>query len=214
MQRSIIRSRPRQRGEASIDLSQRETRISGFGYVSIVHRRNWLMKIVGALRPTLLAGVAAFLAMTAPVIAQNTRGSATGPTTAKGYDHPDQFIHLKPVKPADNMYPVIAHPEQEQQGRGKLAELERKTGKKPNFLVFLLDDVGWMDPGFNGGGIAVGNETPTMDKLANEGLNLTSAYSTPSCSPSRATIHTGQNPLHHGILRPPNMASRAGWTAQ
>jgi hypothetical protein len=142
MQRSIIRSRPRQRGQASIDLSQRETRIFGFGYVSVAHRRNWLMKIVCALRPTLLAGVAAFLAMTAPVIAQNIRGSATGPTTAKGYDHPDQFIHLTPVKPADNMYPVIAHPEQEQQARGKLAELERKTGKKPNFIVFLMDDVG------------------------------------------------------------------------
>jgi hypothetical protein len=100
--------------------------------------------------------------MTAPAIAQNVRGSATSPTTARGYDHPDQFIHLTPVKPVDNMYPVFAHPEQEQQGRGKLAELQRKTGKKPNILIFLLDDVGWMDPGFNGGGIAVGNETPTM----------------------------------------------------
>jgi arylsulfatase len=60
-----------------------------------------------------------------------------------------------------------------------------------------------MDPGFNGGGDAVGNATPNMDRLASEGLILTSAYSTPSCSPTRATIHTGQNPLHHGILRPP-----------
>jgi hypothetical protein len=42
-------------------------------------------------------------------------------------------------------------------------------------------------PPSNGGGIAPGNETPTMDKLASEGLVLTSAYSTPSCSPSRAT---------------------------
>ena len=45
--------------------------------------------------------------------------------------------------------------------------------------------------------------TPTMDKLAAGGLILTSAYSTPSCTPSRATIHTGQTPLHHGLLRPP-----------
>jgi hypothetical protein len=58
-------------------------------------------------------------------------------------------------------------------------------------------------PGFNGGGAALGNDTPVMDRLANEGLILTSAYSTPSCSPTRATIHTGQNPLQHGILRPP-----------
>jgi arylsulfatase A-like enzyme len=168
------------------------------------------MKIVGALQFCLLTGIIAIATTSPAAIAQNIRGSATGPTTAKGYDHPDQFIHLKPVKPADNMYPVIAHPEQEQQARGKLADFERKTGKKPNLIIFLLDDVAWTDPGFNGGGIAVGNETPTMDKLANEGLILTSAYSTPTCSPSRATIHTGQNPLHHGILRPPMYGEPGG----
>ncbi|AUB84571.1 hypothetical protein [Candidatus Thiodictyon syntrophicum] len=54
----------------------------------------------------------------------NLRGASTGPTTAKGYDHPDQFIHLKDVKPADNMYPAVPHPEQEQQARKKLAALE------------------------------------------------------------------------------------------
>lgn len=140
----------------------------------------------------------------------NPRGSATGPTTARGYDHPDQFIHLKDVKPADNMYPVVTHSEQDREARSKLAALEQRFGKKPNVLIFLMDDVGWMDPGFNGGGIAVGNETPVMDKLANEGLILTSAYSTPSCSPSRATIHTGQNPLHHGILRPPMYGEAGG----
>lgn len=142
--------------------------------------------------------------------AQDLRGSATGPTTAKGYDHPDQFIHLKDVKPAENMFPVIAHPEQERAAQDKLAGLERRTGKKPNVLIFLLDDVGWLDPGFNGGGIAVGNETPEMDRLANAGMVLTSAYSTPTCSPSRATIHTGQNPLHHGILRPPMYGEPGG----
>ena len=161
-----------------------------------------------------LVAVLAFVAMNFAVpgaaVGQNIRGSTTGPTTAKGYDHPDQFVHMKDVKPADNMYPVIPHPEQEQQAREKLTALEKKFGKKPNIVIFLLDDVGWMDPGFNGGGIAVGNETPAMDKLAAGGLVLTSAYSTPSCSPSRATIHTGQNPLHHGILRPPMYGEAGG----
>jgi len=168
------------------------------------------MKITSAQRNSLLAGIVAVTMATTPAVGQDTRGSTSGPTSARGYDHPDQFVHLKTLKPADNMYPVIAHPEQEQQARGKLAPLEGKTGKKPNFLVFLLDDVAWMDPGFNGGGIAVGNETPTMDKLANEGLNMTSAYSTPACSPSRATILTGQNPLHRGILRPPMYGEPGG----
>ena len=119
-------------------------------------------------------------------------------------------MHLEDVKPADNMYPVIQHPEQDKAAQDKLAALQQKTGKKPNILIFLLDDVGWMDPGFNGGGVAVGNATPNMDKLANEGLLLTSAYSTPSAPRSRATIHTGQNPLHHGILRPPMYGEPGG----
>jgi arylsulfatase len=97
--------------------------------------------------------------------AQNARGSATGPTTAKGYDHPGQYLHVQDVKPADNMYPVIQHPEQDAEARQKLAALEKRFGKKPNILVFLMDDVGWWDPGFNGGGVAVGNATPVMDKL-------------------------------------------------
>jgi len=140
----------------------------------------------------------------------NIRGSANGPLAAKGYSHPDQFIHLKSTKPADNMFPVIPHPEQDKRAREKLAALQRKFGKRPNIVVFLLDDVGWMDPGFNGGGVAVGNDTPVMDRLANNGLLLTSAYSTPSCSPTRATIHTGQNPLHHGIQRPPMYGEPGG----
>src|SRR5262249_57278077 len=118
------------------------------------------MQIRSTLQRTLLAGAVAIILMTAPAIAQNTRGGATGPTTAKGYDHPDQFIHMKPVKPADNMYPVIAHPDQARQARDRLAELEKKTGKKPNFIIFLLDDVGWMDPGFNGGGRAARHQKP------------------------------------------------------
>jgi arylsulfatase A-like enzyme len=73
-----------------------------------------------------------------------------------------------------------------------------------------MDDTGYMDPGFNGGGVAVGNATPNMDRIAYEGLVLSSAYTTPSCSPTRATIHTGQNPLHHGILRPPMYGESGG----
>ncbi len=145
-----------------------------------------------------------------PALAENIRGASTGPTTAPGFNHPEQYMHVKDVQPADNMYPVVQHPEQDKAAQDKLAVLAQKTGKKPNILIFLMDDVGWSDPGFNGGGTAVGNATPNMDRLASEGLLLTSAYSTPSCSPTRATIHTGQNPLHHGILRPPMYGEPGG----
>ena len=141
---------------------------------------------------------------------QITRGSATGQTTAKGYNHPNQFLHMQPTSIADNMEPVIMHKGQEAEARKKLAELEKRFGKKPNIMIFLIDDVGWMDPGFNGGGIAVGNPTPNMNRLAQEGLIFTSAYATPSSTPTRATIHTGQNPLHHGLLRPPMYGEPGG----
>jgi len=141
---------------------------------------------------------------------QITRGAATGQTTAKGYNHPNQFLHMQPTSIADNMEPVIVHKGQEAEARKKLAELEKRFGRKPNIMLFLIDDVGWMDPGFNGGGIAVGNPTPNMNRLAQEGLIFTSAYATPSSTPTRATIHTGQNPLHHGLLRPPMYGEPGG----
>ena len=160
------------------------------------------LKFVVPRWETTIALTVAITSCSGVALGQNIRGTATGPTTAPGYSHPGQYAHVQDVKPADNMYPVVPHPEQDAEARRKLAALEQKTGKKPNLLIFLMDDVGWMDPGFNGGGEAVGNATPVMDKLAHEGLTFTSAYSTPSSSPSRATIMTGENPLHHGILRP------------
>ena len=141
---------------------------------------------------------------------ENLRGASTGPTTAKGYDHPNQFIHVPPKLIAENMEPVVEHPEQARVAKEKLDAAVKRFGRKPNILIILLDDVGWMDPGFNGGGPAVGNPTPNIDRLAHAGLILTSAYSTPSCSPTRATIMTGQNPLHHGLLRPPMYGEKGG----
>ncbi|SUG46525.1 arylsulfatase [Salmonella enterica subsp. arizonae] len=137
------------------------------------------------------------------VSAAETPMVATSQNGFAGYDHPNQYIGVPTTKLADNMMPVISHPTQERETRQKLADIEKKTGKKPNIVVFILDDVGWMDVGFNGGGVAVGNPTPDIDAVASQGLILTSAYSQPSSSPTRATIMTGQYSVHHGILMPP-----------
>jgi hypothetical protein len=53
---------------------------------------------------------------------ENVRGATTGPTSAPGYSHPDQFAHLKTVKPAENMYGVIQHPDQDKAAAQKLAD--------------------------------------------------------------------------------------------
>jgi arylsulfatase len=86
----------------------------------------------------------------------------------------------------------------------------RRTGRRPNFLVVLMDDVGWGDFGCYGGGVAVGAPTPNIDALAARGLVLTSCYSEPSCTPSRATLMTGRLPIRHGLQRPPMYGERGG----
>jgi arylsulfatase len=85
-----------------------------------------------------------------------------------------------------------------------------RDGRGPNLLVLLMDDVGWGDFGCYGGGVAVGAPTPNIDKLARRGLLLTSCYSEPSCTPSRASLLTGRLPMRHGLHRPPMYGERGG----
>lgn len=44
---------------------------------------------------------------------------------------------------------------------------------KPNIVIVFMDNFGWGEPGFNGGGVIRGAPTPRMDTLADEGLRLT-----------------------------------------
>lgn len=102
----------------------------------------------------------------------------------------------------NNLEPIIPRPDQEKIASEKLKNLESKTGKKPNILIFLVDDLGWGDIGVNGGGVAVGAPTPNVDKLARQGKRFTSMYSTPTCTSSRAMLMTGRQPIRSGLTRP------------
>ncbi len=102
----------------------------------------------------------------------------------------------------ENLEPVIPRPEQEKIANQRLKDLAGRSGQKPNILIFLVDDLGWGDIGCNGGGIAVGAPTPNVDRLAREGKRLTSFYSTPTCTSSRAAMLTGRLPIRSGLTRP------------
>jgi arylsulfatase A-like enzyme len=68
---------------------------------------------------------------------------------------------------------------------------------RPNVLVFLVDDMGWSDPGFAG---EEQFDTPNMDRLARNGMLFSSAYvNAPNCAPSRASLMTGLYTPRHGI---------------
>ena len=65
---------------------------------------------------------------------------------------------------------------------------------KPNIILVFMDNFGWGEPGFNGGGIIRGAATPRMDKLADEGFRLTNFNVEVQCTPSRSAIMTGRYP--------------------
>ena len=73
-----------------------------------------------------------------------------------------------------------------------MASAARKERRKPNFVFFLIDDLGRQDLGCYG---STFYETPNIDRLAAQGMRFTNAYAAcPVCSPTRASIMTGKYP--------------------
>jgi uncharacterized sulfatase len=68
----------------------------------------------------------------------------------------------------------------------------------PNIVFIMADDLGWADLPTYGNKF---NESPNIDKLAKEGIRFTNAYSAGAvCSPTRASIMSGQYPARIGII--------------
>ncbi len=68
----------------------------------------------------------------------------------------------------------------------------QQKNKRPNLILIIADDMNWDDSGAYG---HPNIRTPNIDKMAEEGMKFTQAFlTTSSCSPSRASIITGQYP--------------------
>ena len=81
----------------------------------------------------------------------------------------------------------------------------------PNVVLVLLDDMGFSDIGPYGSEIP----TPTVDRLAADGIRFTNYHTTPLCSPSRAAIQTGMNPHRAGFAGVANFdPGFPGWTME
>ncbi len=73
-----------------------------------------------------------------------------------------------------------------------LSLCQQSYGRPQNIVLFLIDDLGWMDLGCQG---STYYQTPNIDKLAAEGVRFTDAYAACAvCSPTRASILTGKYP--------------------
>ncbi len=75
-------------------------------------------------------------------------------------------------------------------GPGCFPCLGHAARPQPNVLLILVDDLGWNNVSCYGNAYL---KTPNIDRLANEGIKFTQAYVTPQCTPTRATLLTGQH---------------------
>ena len=77
--------------------------------------------------------------------------------------------------------------------------------RPPNVVVILVDDMGWNDLSWNGGGVADGSvPTPNINSLARDGVEFSMGYAgNATCAPSRAAILTGRYPQRFGFESTP-----------
>jgi arylsulfatase len=73
--------------------------------------------------------------------------------------------------------------------------------QKPNFVVMVMDNLGWGEIGVYGGGILRGAETPRLDKLASEGMRFLNFNVETQCTPSRSALMTGRHPIRSGTTK-------------
>ncbi len=81
----------------------------------------------------------------------------------------------------------------------KIAELEAKHGTRPNIIYLLWDDTAYGAVGYPGLQKNFGYETPSINRMAEEGINFARMYTEPSCTPTRAAMLTGRHPVRHGM---------------
>jgi arylsulfatase A-like enzyme len=144
-----------------------------------------MMKLVFAHTHRLLVAFALLALAAVPADAQQTTGTPGSPDATTSIDG----RYLPP-------------PPQPFQGQINLNVLQSKPAwparvvppkGAPNILLIMTDDVGFGAPSTFGGIIP----TPTMDRIAANGLRYTNFHTTSLCSPTRAALLTGRN--HHSV---------------
>jgi arylsulfatase A-like enzyme len=75
------------------------------------------------------------------------------------------------------------------------------TGRKPNIVIIVVDDAGFMDFGAFGGEA----RTPNIDRLAEHGMMFSNMHASPACAPSRAMLMTGTDSHLAGVANLPEM---------
>jgi len=133
------------------------------------------MKRSARVTLTMAAVIAVAMSVAIPLVlrAKATRTPANG-----------SFLPFPPTPSASLAAPTLQ--ESKHQRRVEKNHLPKDA---PNILIILLDDVGFGLPETFGGPI----HTPTLSKLADEGISYNAFHTTSICSPTRAALLTGRN---------------------
>merc|ERR550532_3280068 len=70
------------------------------------------------------------------------------------------------------------------------------SSSKPNIFFLFIDDLGWNDVSLHGG---CDYDTPNLDALAEDGLELSNYYVQHLCTPTRHSLMSGRYPIHDGM---------------
>src|SRR4030095_8238700 len=84
---------------------------------------------------------------------------------------------------------------------------------KPNIIMIMGDDIGWVNIGAYHQGIRAGR-TPNLDRLAAEGMRFTDYYAEASCTAGRANFITGELPIRTGLTTVGQAGADVGMPAQ
>jgi arylsulfatase A-like enzyme len=87
------------------------------------------------------------------------------------------------------------------------------SGRKPNILLIMADDIGWFDAGAYNRGM-MGGPTPNIDRIAAEGALHTDHYRQASCTAGRAAFITGQIPMRTGLTTVGMPGAKQGMQAE
>lgn len=79
---------------------------------------------------------------------------------------------------------------------GSASTVATTAMNKPNILHILLDDFGWADAGWHRSPGYSDVQSPNMDSLVQEGVELDRHYVFQFCSPTRSAMQSGRNPIH------------------
>jgi len=96
----------------------------------------------------------------------------------------------------------------------RLKELKKKHGQTPNIVYILWDDMAFGDAGIPAINKIRGFDTPSCNRIAEEGIMFTRMYVEPSCTPTRAALMTGRQPYRNGMYIPGFPVENGGLAAE